>query len=86
VKIRYYDGVTKPRYHEQIAQFVKEYRNDFADMDYPCVVENEEGNVYCAITDCGFGTFVTLDQFLASLGLRDKHRETGRDGHYVLVK
>lgn len=86
MKIRYRNGVTKPSYHEQIALFIQEYGNDFADMDYPSVVENEQGEVYCSITDCSFSAFVSLDQFLASLGLRDKHRETGKDGHFVLAK
>lgn len=86
MKIRYSAGVVKPHYHEQIALFVREHSADGADVDYPCVVENEQGEVYCLISDCSLNAFVALDQFLASLGLVDKHRGTGIDGHYVLFK
>ena len=79
--VKYNPEVEKPAFHDKLAKFVKKEVDD--GPDYPLVVENESGQVYCTIKAYGLGSFVAIDQFLGGLGLRDKYQGTGRDGHCV---
>ncbi|HHQ4490119.1 hypothetical protein [Aeromonas media] len=82
--IKYHPEAAKPAFHEQLAKFVKKDVDD--GPDYPLVVENESGQIYCTIKAYGLRSWGEINDFLYEQGLRDKNQNTGRDGHFVVVK